>query len=198
MVDSLIEGGGRKSWVWWAEEERASVLSKTNTQQARKNRKWMHSAGQGTLCSVAVTSLCTMTRKTNRKPTATIPNTDISPIFTRREHKRIMPFSPLSYLTINIYAYNSLLLIRLLKRSKWLNPSLNAFSMRVYNIHLPQTAPLPIVLHPSCPIYFTCLYFWPSLCWTCICRPLYSEEKNVGGKCTFEARPGTKHWSPER
>ena len=127
-------------------------------QTSRKNKKWMHLAGQGTLCSLAVTSLCTMIRKTNRKPTATIPDTDISPIFTREEHKRNTPFSPLSYLTINTYAYNSLLLVRPLKRSKWLYSDLNAFSMRVYNIHLPQTTPLPVVLYLSYPIYFTSLF----------------------------------------
>ena len=129
-----------------------------------------------------------------------LPGSSIHGIFPARVLEwGAIAFSVLSfYLTINIYAYNSLLLVRPLKRAKWLYSNLNAFNMRVHNIHLPQTSPLPIVLYLSYPIYFTSLCFWLSLCWTCICRPLYREEKNVGGKLTFEGRPETKQWSPEK
>ena len=101
--------------------------------------------------------------------------------------------------TNNIYACNSLLSAKALKRSKWLYSNLNGFSTRVFSIHLATACTTPYCLYtPSYPNYYTRLCFLLSLCWIFICRPLCREGKNLGEKLTFEGRPETKKWSLER
>lgn len=156
MIFSLMEGGVRKGWGCFVIEERAKCIKQTSKRHYQyqvhanlKEEQGMDAFSWLGHLLLSCSYLLVQDIKMTGKPSWTSTGSWCQSHHDQRGTKKKRAFfPPLIYLTGNIYVYNSLLSVRPPKRSNGLYSHLNTGRTGVFNIHLPQAPPLPIVLHP--------------------------------------------------